>query len=846
MRLVCVVAAVMALAAISPFAGCSQQAPGDAKKELEKLKKKEKPKPPFDSFKVFTEPNEKSFTDPNRKDTTRVVQAIKPGHWASVLVETKANHFDFSGELVSTPLDNQQTPLALDRSPFCLVTSRSVALPKGQTKTMEALFFAARSGHMSTQISNRLQDRQHGAASQSFGEPLSHMPAYQYSMVVLARDPLRYRYLKLLDSVRPLGEMVPINPEEAAFYRLVAPQIDQPLALPTQGLCWTSTALVVWDDVRPSVLLPEQQQALLDWLHWGGVLIISGPQTFDLLRGSFLEPYLPASASEATTLGAAELAELNAHWTLTDEQNERLELRPKAPWAAVKLTPHPQADILAGTGGLVVERRVGRGRVAATAFRLSENELWNWRSFDSFFNSCILRRPRRMFDSKLSRFELVGGGKLFDPELVSNMRFFTRDAKEPAAKSAGAQLASPVDQIVEAAPASVFGSSQAPSAPAVPDPSFGVEAERDPLEIAKTEPGVAAWNDFSWVSTSARQTLRDAAGISVPKRAFVLWMLGIYLVVIVPVNWLVFRLLGRVEWAWLAVPVLAVGWGAAVIWLAQLDIGFARAETEIGVLEAQAGFPRAHLTRYMALYTSLSTSYDVHFDDPRALAQPFSVDVRLLPGQSHSTVTLGGIVDRTLSGYTVSSNTTGMVHSEQMFDLGGSLEWRSEAGGVATLENNTRLRLLGVAIIRRRLDAHNRVVDESAWLGDVAAGAKVHVEFRPHDEKALGNARNQSLLTSSAGSDGSLSVRRLVDCAQHFDSLQPGDARLVAWREGSLEGVRIEPVAAQSRAGTVVVANLEFAKAPGALPDANLRPPRRVDELSPLDADLQPAAELQP
>ncbi len=70
-----------------------------------------------------------------------------------------------------------------------------------------------------------------------------------------------------------------------------------------------------------------------------------------------------------------------------------------------------------------------------------------------------------------------------------------------------------------------------------------------------------------------------------------MWMVGLYLLIIVPINWLVFRLAGRVELAWLAVPVLAIGWGVAVVWLAQLDIGFARAETEVAVLEVQNGYP---------------------------------------------------------------------------------------------------------------------------------------------------------------------------------------------------------------------------------------------------------------
>ena len=34
-------------------------------------------------------------------------------------------------------------------------------------------------------------------------------------------------------------------------------------------------------------------------------------------------------------------------------------------------------------------------------------------------------------------------------------------------------------------------------------------------------------------------------------------MLAIYLLVLVPLNWLVFWLIGKVEWAWIAAPLIA-------------------------------------------------------------------------------------------------------------------------------------------------------------------------------------------------------------------------------------------------------------------------------------------------
>ncbi|HEV3138193.1 MAG TPA: hypothetical protein VGZ26_09815, partial [Pirellulales bacterium] len=76
--------------------GCSKPE-ADAKAELQKLKKTEKPKPPFDRMKVFVEPSDKEAISISRR--------VKPGHWTGLLVETKANHFDFSGDLDSSALD---------------------------------------------------------------------------------------------------------------------------------------------------------------------------------------------------------------------------------------------------------------------------------------------------------------------------------------------------------------------------------------------------------------------------------------------------------------------------------------------------------------------------------------------------------------------------------------------------------------------------------------------------------------------------------------------------------------------------------------------------------------------
>ena len=70
---------------------------------------------------------------------------------------------------------------------------------------------------------------------------------------------------------------------------------------------------VIWDGLPPDSLSVSHQQAMLDWLHWGGQLVLiggAGP-TFSIFRDSFLGNYLPADPTgENALLGEAELKPL--------------------------------------------------------------------------------------------------------------------------------------------------------------------------------------------------------------------------------------------------------------------------------------------------------------------------------------------------------------------------------------------------------------------------------------------------------------------------------------------------------------------------------------------------------
>lgn len=810
-KTLCYVLLLLSLAPlVAGCSGCRSDAPESEEellKKREELAKKEKPKPDFENLAFSTQPG-------SLEKTERREVFMKPGHWTSAVLETRANNFDFKGELSCEVADKKQQLVDLDQMPFRLRTTRPAIMPKGQRRFLEFSLFApteARARWVQTRLLNGPGGRPVFAESQT----LMPMPAHQYYFVVLALNPDSYKFLQRLDSITaPTSSL--FDPLKAWHYRVVAPRIRAVAPLPSGALGWTGVAYVLWDDLNPQKLSPDQQLALVDWLHWGGQIIVSGPDSLATLKGSFLDEYLPVEGGDAWTMTTESLSDLSALFDQGD-----LPLRVARSWTGQKMKLKNGAAALVSSGPepLVAENRVGRGRVVVTAFRLSQRELRNWPSFDGFFNACLLRRgPRKFAFGKDEQVETVwlDGQSHQDPRMVSRVRYFSRDATPPPemfeTEFEGRQARAP---LVETPP------EQQPVG--VP---YGMNGIPD-LEDLPEGSGVAGWSDFSAASNLAFNALREAAGIVVPDAKFVVRILAIYVLVLVPLNWLVFRLIGRVELAWAAAPFIAIGAAVAVVYLAQLDIGFARSKTELAVLEVQGDYSRAHLTRYLALYSSLGTSYDLRFDDPSAVALPFASGQKMLLGQGRTTVEFrrarkaasdeedAEISMVNLEGLEISSNTTGMVHSEEMIGVEGGVKWEHLGGQRYKVSNNTRLALQGAGVASG---------EWQAWLGALEPGAAKTVELKPwpkQETRLWEQELDSSPITARQSAQDGLHLRKLMLLAQQ--TTPDDEFRLIAWTDEELKGLSVLPAASQSRQLALVVAHLGYGPEPELRRDVSSR-----------------------
>ncbi|WP_145086758.1 hypothetical protein [Anatilimnocola aggregata] len=842
--------------------------------ENEKKKKKlaEKPKLDFEIPPTIILPNESGQEldenpDNTKPNSPKVVFFTKPGHWIAGAQLAKANNFDFQGELRSFPMDQAEQPLDVEHTDFRLSISRPASLPKGQQKRFETMFYLPKRGNLlskSYSLRTELRATRTSRLPEIVNVAGNSMLEHEYYLVVLAKNNSAYVDLTKLDSVQLHGSELSgsIGSLEdrrvGKFYQVVLPRVDKSVPLPSHPLAWTMISYIIWDDLDPTVLTGEQQAALLDWLHWGGQLIISGPNSLDRLKQTFLAPYLPAESGTALEIDNDKLQEINEHWSVEAKMPLKkpatMQVPPDKPLVGVQLVKHAEAEWLPNTGRLVLERRLGQGRIVVTAFPLSAFPFRYWASRDNFFNACLLRRPARSFSNPNDELIMRWSGKMAaaradDPRLATTLRYFSRDIgrwqapkseervrpfQSPAVAPPVSTDIDPTGLITEQSPRledlnrtvrDTWSSTAISSAPGgIVDYRFA-GYQTDQLS------GVGGWNDFSGAAEASVAALNDASGIKIPRSEFVVKTLAVYLFVLVPLNWFFFWMIGRVEYAWVAAPIISVIGAVSVVRLAQLDIGFARSRTEIALLESHAGYPRAHVTRFTALYTSLSTSYDLRFDDPAALALPLALSAdhqrRLTRTASDVALTQNETIE--LSDVYVNSNSTGKVHVEQMISLDGTFEVTGDEDKGWQLENGSQFLLRHAGILRAREDGEI----EAAYFPDVQPGATVRLNFSKQKEPWVPQWNNSAMMSSTAPTDDENRVRlhRLSELAARQLKLLPGDMRLIAWTDDSIPGLQIRPSSAQSSTFTLVLVHLKRAALPEPEPDTNLRVEVRQDEV---------------
>lgn len=840
----------LAVGLLIAISGCRTETPTDENQT----------RPPAQAFTFFA-------PRPMPRSEIPAGDRIKPGHWTSLSTSMRSNAGDVRGRLEvgaetrfgrrsddfitdsDFDADAPATPLAeLDVSEDSKRVSkqsppseRGVVMPKGQRRRFDLrLLPPSTGGTLAREVVLRNRLVADSTTSMDIGGGLIRcLQPQQYFVVALSDRPERMGRLSNSDWIKP-----PSSSDQVSIarmnYAITVPPVGGVMALPESPLDWTSIAVVWWDRLSADQLTEAQLSSLLDWLHMGGRLVVSGPSAVDGIRGSPLEEYLPLINSGTSQLDESKVSDMLLHWSVGKDESVGQVLkifRQRSDRLAVdgEIDDSPEKPFLRpasstpGTSGLVISRRVGRGVVVQSRFDLLSDWLDLWRSNDSFVNSAVLGRPSRRYVAR--------AGMTDDFEKQYDQTY--PDLQSPRADAS-------INTAVR-----IFGRDGMLSSVTAP-----LDSSVDELRLYRNSAGsMAAWNDQSDTVNVCVDLLRDQSGIEIPTSRVIVGWMCIYLLVLVPLNFIVFRFLGRLEWAWFSIPVIAV---TGALWMAksaQLDIGFSRSIHQVSLLEMPANGERGHLSSVAAIYNSLSSVYCASFDHQSSAASALPINDRAT-GSTNNSIELADNFGATrfgdtdgqirwresddgtvgLTGIPIASNQVRMLHGEEMVDV-GRWQWSGDR-----LVNRTSITWRDAWIVRRGADGKF----ESASLGTIDPETSVSVLFAnsPADirsEMPLGVERLMISLANPAAiaagacrliartGENSAKVQKETDTgAEEVTSDQNSDASkpsLSKQNDATLGSMRIEPAATQQRSCTVLLAHLEH-------------PPLREEEK---DASLLPA-----
>ncbi|WP_254053416.1 hypothetical protein [Singulisphaera sp. GP187] len=768
--------------------------PESLKAKLEK----DKTRPPLELFRSQIAPFD-------------ILPFVKANHWSTLSLEMRANYDDYVGMLHTSPVRMLGMPregqLAVE-APQEVVYRREVRLLKEQRTKLGLQILMPR---IPKEIGLELTRPEAIRADEIWQANLRVLEPFQMLILVLSKDETDlYARWSQFQAMAPLSADREDTQafDKQRYYRMVLPMESGTFPLSPHPLTWTTVSHVIWDGLPAERLSPAQQQAMLDWLHWGGQLILIGGArpSFAALGDSFLGPYLPATLSgESDLLNEADLKPLSDAFRpvipyavredpiaapeddayVPGRQHAYMAPEPihpasNRPVYLAGLRPNPGAStVRLGESSeriLGVEQRVGRGRILMLALNPTDPALAAWPGLDTFVRRVILRRPEDNVASwggwNGRTVESAKFASLVGPDL-SWFRILSRDL--------GASLPRP---LVLSGPKVLL------------DETAGTTANDPYAEYAaNAASAVAEWVDSSALPKMSRDALEEASGISIPSSGFVLKVILAYVLALVPLNWLICRyVFGRREWAWVVVPVLSLGFAIGVERAAAYDMGYDMACDEIDVLETYGAYPRAHLSRFASLYTTGRIRFTISFpNDPTALALPLD-NGRSLRGEDITTSSWQSQPVPALEGFQVQPRSLSLFRAEQLVNLPGAITLVTDAEG-RRIVNATNLELRDATVI----EVNGSNDRKPLYLGTIMPGATVALTANPVPKPR-------------AFAKGQLNPRPFLEAFQTYAENRPedqGEIRLVAWAPKVMAGEKFEPAVDRHRGFTAVVVHLE-------------------------------------
>jgi hypothetical protein len=742
---------------------------------------------------------------------------VKPGHWYQVRNKLKANFGDEALTASITVTDKGGLPLSLGWGSESVDFMRNFSLAVGQEKAIDAVLLhpfppknALNQDNQESKtaaIRTRFALRGIGTPILEESFPTRLLDGYQYDLVVVSRDLSRHTFWRGLDCI------VWRRADDLQENRIVPHRIvdikEEELSshFPNRLATMTSISHIVINDASLSVLSQEQQAALADWLHFGGSIIINGPEAVGSIENSQLKEWAPLINTSEGEWSEESQADLDASWTIHRVGKERVRFQSDRKIPILKGTLAENATWVPMLEGLVAERLIGQGRVVMTTFPLTDAAFLRWPSYSSLIHNAILRKPHRttsLGDEANTQFADSFLGTERNPFHSTRLRLWARD---------------------------LDGSMSRTARNPTKDPNPTAESR---FPDGKTT-SLGAWNSDSNILKQATDCLRESSGISVPQIGTIMKLLLGYLIVLVPINWLIFKLIGRVELAWVAAPLIAMIGAAFVARSVQLDVGFSRSQTSLGFMECHNNYDRGLMSNYYALYTSLSTNYQAVYKEGDGLVAPTQRQSMRSGLSENQPLEYWNADDRGsgLQRFPVLSNSTGMLQSEEVIHLSGPVRWKLTSDhSEVRVTNDGSVSLQDVGLFG--VDEQGSLV--ATWIGSLEPGQSANKAIRPVEgnDRWFSEWDSKPLLkkpTDLRGRDGFLWTDEpiddvylgtmLLEIAEGYP-LQRGEFIALGWMEANPSRLEISPSTLQQKHKTVVLMHVQAGQLGDCQPDTRI------------------------
>ncbi|WP_299643685.1 hypothetical protein [uncultured Chloroflexus sp.] len=279
-----------------------------------------------------------------------------------------------------------------------------------------------------------------------------------------------------------------------------------------------------------------------------------------------------------------------------------------------------------------------------------------------------------------------------------------------------------------------------------------------------------------------------------PSTMALLALIGVYIIVIGPINFLALRRLRRLEWAWVTTPLLVVIFLATSYGMSFALRGTQTQLLQLAIVQSAATGGEATATTFAGIFAPQRQSYTLTFADS-ALVTPLRIDERLVIEHSDAGLTIPDLLLDAAAFRTliVEQMTTSPVQIRHQIALNGQ-RW------IGTLANASSIPLRDAMVVHR---------NDMQWIGALAPGAEVAIDLSIDNDNFLHDfmpIEAESLFSHTFVLENLFwYVSSRFDPFMNGPALPGDDIYLIGWSDQVAPVVQIDGAPAAARGETLYI-----------------------------------------